>query len=232
MIQGVSEFVPFGAPESQVRRIDGKGFSAILDSLAARGPVDAGLAEVLHGSLRVKLLEALSQAGRASQLSAPPPAPPSPPARAAPAAPPPGAAPAPLPSAKPDAATDAPTPKSEETLIREVAQREGIDARFLQALRRAENGGPGREFGVLSVPAPTYGDQARVAAETVRRNAERFERSGGQVVDPESGRYTEEFIRFFSSRYAPVGATNDPAGLNRYHARNLVRAYAQLTPKA
>lgn len=228
MIQGVNQFVPFGAPESPVRRVDGRGFSAVLESLAAKAPAEDGLAEVLQGSLRLKLLDALSRAGRASELPTPPPAAPSPPASAPPAS----AAPAPSPSADVDAETDAPAPKSEETLIHEVAQREGIDPRFLQALRRVENGGPGREFGVLSVPAPTYGDQARVAAETVRRNAERFERTGGQAVDPESGRYTEEFIRFFSSRYAPGGAANDPTGLNRYHAQNLIRLYGQLTPKA
>jgi hypothetical protein len=101
---------------------------------------------------------------------------------------------------------------------------------LLRALRRAENGGPGREFGVLSVPAPTYGAQARVAAESIRRSAERFERTGRSAVDPTTGRYTTGFIEFFSRRYAPVGAANDPTGLNRYHARNLIRLYAQNAP--
>jgi hypothetical protein len=140
------------------------------------------------------------------------------PARFAPAgepglAPAPRAAPAPL------------VPGDEAPLIQEAASRAGIDARFLLALRRTENGGPGREFGVLSVPAPTYDDQARVAAETVRRNIERFERTGRSAVDPASGRYTEDFIRFFSGRYAPIGAANDPAGLNRHHAGNLLKLY-------
>jgi hypothetical protein len=36
-----------------------------------------------------------------------------------------------------------------------------------------------------------------------------------------------EFIRFFSNRYAPVGAANDPNGLSQHHARNLIRLYAQ-----
>jgi hypothetical protein len=102
-----------------------------------------------------------------------------------------------------------------------------VDPRFLGALRRAENGGPGREFGVLSVSAPTYEDQVRLAAASIPRNVERFEASGRVAIDPATGRYSEEFIRFFSNRYAPVGAANDPAGLNQYHARNLVRLYAQ-----
>jgi hypothetical protein len=105
--------------------------------------------------------------------------------------------------------------------------RAAVDPRFLGALRRAENGGPGREFGVLSVSAPTYEDQVRLAAASIRRNVERFEASGRVAVDPATGRYSEEFIRFFSNRYAPVGAANDPTGLNQHHARNLIRLYAQ-----
>jgi hypothetical protein len=112
-------------------------------------------------------------------------------------------------------------------LIRDAASRASVDPRFLGALRRAENGGPGREFGVLSVPAPTYEDQVRLAAASIRRNVERFEATGRVAVDPAIGRYSEEFIRFFSNRYAPVGAANDPTGLNQHHARNLIRLYAQ-----
>jgi hypothetical protein len=77
------------------------------------------------------------------------------------------------------------------------------------------------------VPAPTFDDQARIAAESVRRNIERFEKTGGRAIDPTSGRYTDEFIRFFSARWAPVGATNDPTGLNRNHVGNLTRLYAK-----
>jgi hypothetical protein len=91
-----------------------------------------------------------------------------------------------------------------KVLVRNAASRAAVDPRFLGALRRAENGGPGREFGVLSVSAPTYEDQVRLAAASIRRNVERFE--------------AEEFIRFFSNRYAPVGTANDPNGLNQHHA--------------
>jgi len=44
-------------------------------------------------------------------------------------------------------------------------------------------------------------------------------------VDPVTGRYTETFLRFLSSCYAPAGAENDPSGLNRYHAANLIAIY-------
>ena len=116
---------------------------------------------------------------------------------------------------------------AEQVLIRDAASRAAVDPRFLGALRRAENGGPGREFGVLSVPAPTYEDQVRLAAASIRRNVERFEATGRVAVDPATGRYSEEFIRFISNRYAPVEAANDPTGLNQQHARNLIRLYAQ-----
>lgn len=227
MIQRVNQFIPFGAPESPVRRLDARDFSVILEALTTKAPADDGLAEVLQGSFRLKLLEALSRLAPPSQPLVPPAVAPPPSATSSPVPP--------APAAQLDAEANSPTlaaPRTEDAVLKEVAQRTGIDPRFLQALRRAENGGPGREFGVVSVPAPTYEDQARVAAETVRRNVERFEQTGGQAVDPISGRYTEEFIRFFSNRYAPIGATNDPNGLNRYHARNLIRLYAQLALKA
>lgn len=115
----------------------------------------------------------------------------------------------------------------EATVIEREAGRTGVDPALLAALRRVENGGPGREFGVLSVPAPSLDDQARVAATSIRNASARFERQGGQAFDPATGRYTDAFLRFFSARYAPVGAANDPQGLNRHHTQNLQRLYAR-----
>jgi hypothetical protein len=113
----------------------------------------------------------------------------------------------------------------EEAVIAREAERTGVGQSLLVALRRTENGGPGREFGVLSVPADGLDAQARVAANTVRNTIRRFERQDGAAVDPISGQYTEDFLRFLSARYAPLGAGNDPAGLNRYHAANLIAHY-------
>jgi hypothetical protein len=118
--------------------------------------------------------------------------------------------------------------QGEADIILREAQRAGIDPMLLAALRRVENGGPGREFGVLAVPAAGVEEQARVAANTIRKNAVRFAAQGGEAVDPATGRYTEAFLRFFSSRYAPVGAGNDPRGLNRFHAANLIAAYRRV----
>jgi hypothetical protein len=113
----------------------------------------------------------------------------------------------------------------ESSLIAREAGRTGVDPALLMALRRTENGGAGREFGVLSVDAPTEESQARIAANTVKNSLTRYQRQGGEAVDPATGRYSEGFLRFLSARYAPVGAENDPTGLNRHHAANLISLY-------
>jgi len=201
------------------------------------------LADLFRQTLTVALLQAMSRVPPPAPAAPGTPAIPQPPPPASPAA---SSLPSPaesgvVASARPVAElASAPRPSlpppftaaRELDIIESTAAREAIDPRFLQAIRRIENGGPGREFGVLSVPAPTYEDQARVAAETVHRNVERLEKLGKVAVDPATGRYTEEFVRFFSSRYAPVGAANDPTGLNQNHVRNLIRVYAQLAPKS
>lgn len=118
-------------------------------------------------------------------------------------------------------------PIAEAAVIDREAERTGIDPRLLVALRRTENGGPGREFGVVAVAAPTLEAQARVAANTIRNTAQRYAQQGGEVLDSTTGRYSEGFLRFLSARYAPIGAANDPTGLNRHHARNLIALYRQ-----
>jgi hypothetical protein len=139
-------------------------------------------------------------------------------------------------SAAPAPAADAPgrstaLPQREEHAIIRESARTGVDPSLLVALRRTENGGPGREFGVLSVAAPDLDAQARVAANTVRNSIQRFERGGQAALDPATGRYTEEFLRYLSARYAPIGAANDPAGLNRHHAANLIGLYQKVATR-
>ena len=113
----------------------------------------------------------------------------------------------------------------EAAAIGREAERTGIDPSILVALRRTENGAPGKEFGVVAVAANGLDAQARVAANTIRNTLQRFERGGGRAVDPLTGRYTDGFLRFLSARYAPVGAPNDPTGLNRNHTANLIALY-------
>jgi len=117
---------------------------------------------------------------------------------------------------------------SEGNTIIRTADSIGIDARFLAALRVAEGGGPGREYGVLSVPAPTYLDQVTIAARTIKNNLARYSEKTGLSAIGRDGRYTSGFINFFSNIYAPVGASNDPGLLNQYQAGNLRSNYAAI----
>ena len=126
-------------------------------------------------------------------------------------------------------ASAASAPPREAALIAQEAARTGVDSALLAAIRKAENGRPGREFGVLSVSAPTLESQARVAANTVRNTLLRYAQHGGQAVDPVTGRYTEGFLQYLSARYASVGAANDPLGLNRNHAANLIALYRRVS---
>jgi len=90
----------------------------------------------------------------------------------------------------------------------------------LMALRKAENGAPGREYGVLSMPAPTYADQLRIAANSLRHREREYRDRGERAR--QGGFFTEGFLRAFSARWAPLHVENDPKGLNSAHAANLV----------
>ena len=95
---------------------------------------------------------------------------------------------------------------NEAGVINQVADEyelEGDSRKLLFAIRRAENGGVGREFGVLNPeamrfkddPAKSFVTQARWAAGTIKK------------------RYKGN-LKEFRDRWAPLGAENDPTGLN------------------
>ena len=226
MMPSVNGSGDFAGSASPARWLDREAAVRALSALQGWRAGDDQLNTVLESSFHAALLDALSQIPEKSERTSGAAA--SPAGATLPIEDPPGvrhvenhggtAIPDPI----------APLPAAEDALIREAATRAAIDPRLLSALRRAENGAPGREFGVLSVPAPTYADQVRLAAGSIRRSLGRFEATGRAAIDPATGRYTDEFIRFFSNRYAPVAAANDPTGLNRHHSRNLLRLYAQI----
>ena len=85
----------------------------------------------------------------------------------------------------------------------------------LHAIRTAENGRPGLEFGVMHPRAKDQPNSLRVqagwAAATVRKNLDRWLASGEDV----------DYITYLGRRYAPVGASNDPDGLNRHWIGNV-----------
>jgi len=88
-------------------------------------------------------------------------------------------------------------------------------APIVAAIRYAENGGKGKEYGILHPRVkPTYRSQAGWCAATVQKNYDRWVKAGSKG----------EFIVFLGNRYCPVGAENDPNGLNKNWVKN-VRFY-------
>jgi len=86
---------------------------------------------------------------------------------------------------------------------------------ILFAIRTAENGREGIEFGVLHPRAIDQPNSLRVqagwCAATVSKNHKRWIDSGEKV----------DFITFLGNRYCPVGAENDPNGLNKHWISNV-----------
>ena len=80
-------------------------------------------------------------------------------------------------------------------------------APIVAAIRYAENGRAGIEFGILHPRVkPTYRSQAGWCAATVQKNHDRWVAAGAPG----------DFIAFLGAKYCPVGADNDPTGLNQH----------------
>ena len=94
-------------------------------------------------------------------------------------------------------------------------------APYVAAIRYAENGGKGREYGILHKRVkPTYRSQAGWCAATVQKNFDRWVKAGKRG----------EFVVFLGKRYCPVGADNDPNGLNKHWIRNVRKFHARIAP--
>src|SRR6266850_2047236 len=94
----------------------------------------------------------------------------------------------------------------------------------LVSLRLVENGGEGREFGVIEPPAPLYAQQLHIAKHSFQNHEHRCALLM-PIRDPVTGLYRDEFLRAFSAHWAPIGVENDPHNLNVNHAPNLVATY-------
>ena len=108
-------------------------------------------------------------------------------------------------------------PKWEINVIKHTAKRFNLSKEetiILMAIRRHENGGKGRQFGVLHPYRPkTYRSQCAWCADSIKRNRIRYENKYKEKVTLGN---IEVFIRFMGRRYCPVGVKNDPKGLNKY----------------
>ena len=104
---------------------------------------------------------------------------------------------------------------------------------ILLAIRRAENGRPGREFGILHPrcsaamrrrPAETLDIQAGWAAATIIKNRDRWANAGKpKRTWADDG--ADGFIFFLADRYCP--ASVDPAG-NKHWKKNVSYYYKKL----
>jgi hypothetical protein len=66
-------------------------------------------------------------------------------------------------------------------------------------------------FGILSVKCSGYGECRKICINTVNNNKRRYGNYTGKM----------DFIEFLGNRYCPVGAGNDPQGLNKNWVKNV-----------
>jgi len=109
-----------------------------------------------------------------------------------------------------------------ETIINAAKRNDCTGDLFyiLLAIRKAESGRKGLEFGVLHPKArnTNLDTQSGWAAATVVKNYKRWKDAGSVGC----------FIVFLGNRYCPVGADNDPNGLNKNWVRNVKTWYFRL----
>jgi hypothetical protein len=96
---------------------------------------------------------------------------------------------------------------------------------ILMAIRSAENGAAGREFGVLSVSAPTYAEQLHIATKTVLHRLWSYPGNPLTVMPGGTLRVSDQWVAWFASHWAPQGVVNDPKGLNANWTKDFLAAY-------
>lgn len=98
---------------------------------------------------------------------------------------------------------------------------------MLIAIRCAEQGRPGLEMGVVDPRANTLEKQVRWAKNSIINNEKRFTTKFGNPARGTTGLFTDEYLKFFADRWAPLNASNDPQGLNKNWLKNARFFYAR-----
>jgi hypothetical protein len=83
------------------------------------------------------------------------------------------------------------------------------DEEIVNAIRKAEGTWT---YGIKSIKCETEKECRQICLNTVRNNRKRFARLSVS---------SQEFIHFLGSRYCPIGADNDPRGLNKNWEKNV-----------
>jgi hypothetical protein len=89
-----------------------------------------------------------------------------------------------------------------------ASAEEYSDEQIVNAIRKAEGTWT---YGIKSVKCETEKECRKICANTVRNNRKRFH----------SQNKHKEFIGYLAHRYCPVGASNDPKGLNKNWEKNV-----------
>lgn len=98
---------------------------------------------------------------------------------------------------------------------------------FTLAVRQQEAGRAGREFGIMHPEAidTDLETQLEWFLETLKKDTIRW--NTGNLWQGWRKESFRDFIEYFARKYAPIGAENDPQGLNRFWEKN-VRYYYEL----
>lgn len=95
------------------------------------------------------------------------------------------------------------------------AHAEEIDIqKYVNAIYKAEGGDKAQyPYGIRSVKCSTKAECRKIAENTVRNNIKRYREYGHKTH--------ATYLEFLASRYAPIGASNDPKNLNSNWLRNV-----------
>jgi hypothetical protein len=109
----------------------------------------------------------------------------------------------------------------EYKMIKKAVERNKASQFFVLicAIRKAENGRAGLEFGIMHPKANDYDSQAGWCAATVVKTWERYKEQGGSDKD------IFKFIKYLGKRYAPNNAKNDKKHLNAHWYSNVTYWY-------
>jgi hypothetical protein len=88
------------------------------------------------------------------------------------------------------------------------------DEQIVNAIYKAEGGGNAQYlYGIRSVSYGSATEARRICFNTVRNNRKRFADYGYKKH--------ATYLEFLASRYCPIGADNDPKGLNNHWLKNV-----------
>jgi hypothetical protein len=113
-----------------------------------------------------------------------------------------------------------------------AAARYNVDHLFPLALRIAEGRTSHYQFGILDTRARNYTERLNECCATIRNHLCSY--TGNPLTRAHSATgvrrvaYSDAFITTFGHIYCPVGADNDPRGLNRNWIGNVISEYDRL----